>query len=128
MDVIKTWPGHLDFRTIRKIVDGPEFRYFFSLGRGCPKQRPAAIWFTHHGRIMGRFAIEEIVRNVGQLPQLKRLDGGISAWQFKPDVWIAMCRPPFVPLNERLFYGGFRGWRYFDLDAYRLTLDAKVRL
>jgi hypothetical protein len=139
MDIIKTWPSFLNFRTLRKIVDGPEFRYFFLLGRGCPRhvhkhatdsEKNGSLWFTHQGRIRGHFVIEHIVHyeKEGQLPPLKALDGSLSKWQFRPGSWIAMCRPPFVPLRERIFMAGFRGWHYFDLNSYRSTFDAKVRL
>ena len=104
--------------------------YFFTLGRGRP-QRPEPVtqlYFTHNGVILGFFVIQEIVQNKGQLPLLTTLDGDPSEWQIKPDRWVAVCVPPFMRLKPKVFHAGFRGWRYFDLDAYRGTLESKVRL
>lgn len=104
--------------------------YFFTLGRGRP-QRPdplTELFFTHCGIIIGSMAIEEIVQNKGQLPLLTTLDGDPSEWQIKPDRWVAVCRPPFNRLTDKIYHTGFRGWRYFDLQAYRDTLDSKVNL
>jgi hypothetical protein len=103
--------------------------YFFTLGRGRPKQStPTELYFTHKGHIIGHFTIAEIVQNAGQLPKLTNMDGDPSAWQIKGDAWVAVCKAPFHRLSERIYYGGFRGWRYFDLETYRGTMDAKVRL
>jgi hypothetical protein len=103
---------------------------FFTLGRGQPRRRPLpnALYFTHRGRIIGHFEITEIVQNAGQLPKLTTLDGKPSEWQIKADAWVAVCDPPFARMTERLYFAGFRGFRYFDLDAYRGTREAKVRL
>lgn len=78
--------------------------------------------------IIGHFDIQEIVQNRGQLPLLTTLDGNPSEWQIKPDRWVAVCQPPFYRLEEILFYSGFRGWRYFNLETYRDSLDSKVIL
>jgi hypothetical protein len=103
--------------------------YFFTLGRGRPKRAdPAHLYFTHKGIIVGHFEVAEIVQNSGQLPPLTNMDGDPSAWQIKPDAWVAVCRPPFHRLEEKLYHEGFRGWRYFDLAAYRGDLSSKVRL
>lgn len=102
--------------------------FYFSLGRGRPKQEPYFLWFTHHGRILGSFPIEQIVQNDGSLPKLRSLSGETSEWQFKPDVWVAICRPPMVRLEEKLYMAGFRGWRYFSLEEHRSTLDAKIKI
>jgi hypothetical protein len=84
-------------------------RYYFTLGRGRPKQsNPTQLYFTHSGRIIGYFDIEEIVQNVGQLPKLTTLDGDPSQWQIKGDAWVAVCRPPFCRLSERVYHEGFR--------------------
>jgi hypothetical protein len=104
--------------------------YFFTLGRGRPK-RPEPVtqlYFAHQGIILGHFEIAGIVQNCGQLPKLTTLDGGPSGWQIKPDRWVAVCRPPFHKSEETLYHGGFRGWRYFDIDDYRQSIEAKVRL
>ena len=103
--------------------------YYFTLGRGRPKRDVVdELYFTHRGRIIGYFAIAEIVQNAGQLPKLTTLDGEPSEWQIKADAWVAVCRPPFRRLSERLYHESFRGWHYFDLAAYRGTRDAKVRI
>jgi hypothetical protein len=103
--------------------------YYFTLGRGRPKHsNPTEIYFTHRGRILGYFEIAEIVQNVGQLPKLTTLDGDPSQWQIKGDAWVAVCRPPFHAMSERVYHEGFRGWRYFDLEKYRGTVEAKVHI
>jgi hypothetical protein len=103
--------------------------YYFTLGRGRPKQsNPTELYFTHQGIIMGHFQITEIVQNAGQLPKLTNMDGDPSKWQIPGDAWVAVCRPPSQRLKEKLYHEGFRGWRYFDLEAYRGTLGAKVRI
>jgi hypothetical protein len=110
-------------------VNKPTFCvYYFTLGRGRPRRPDAVteIFFTHRSRIIGHFEIEEIVRNEGQLPKLTTLDGGPSEWQIKPDAWVAVCRPPFHPLRSKVYHSGFRGWRYFDLKTYSVSIDAKV--
>lgn len=104
--------------------------YYFTLGRGRP-QRPDSVtqlYFTHQGRILGYFEIKEIVQNKGQLPLLTTLDGNPSEWQIKPDRWVAVCPAPFHRLEEQIFYTGFQGWRYFDLEAYSTRLESKVQL
>lgn len=104
-------------------------RFYFTLGRGRPKD-PCVykIYFTHRGRILGDFSIDEIVQNVGQLPKLRSLSDTESQWQIKGDRWVAICSPPFHRLEEKLYHEGFRGWHYFDLEAYRGTVGAKVRI
>jgi len=103
--------------------------YYFTLGRGAPKREGVdELYFTHRGRILGNFSIAEIVQNAGQLPQLTTLDGDPSEWQIKADAWVAVCRAPFHRLSERLYHEGFRGWRYFDIEAHRGSLGSKVRL
>jgi hypothetical protein len=119
--------------------------YFFTLGRGRPAKTKFCdaiefggvhnayigidqLWFTHRGQIIGHFAVIAIVQNVGQLPKLTTMDGEPSEWQIKPDRWLAICNPPFHRLEEKIFHEAFRGWRYFDLEAYRGTVGAKVRI
>jgi hypothetical protein len=124
-DILKTWPAFLDFN---RLALAKFDCYFFSIGRGKPKQAIERIWFTHRGLIRGSFAIEEIAQNAGQFGPLKRIDGGESDWQFKADIWVVICPPPYQPLDEKIFHEGFRGWRYFDLEKHRTTLDAKIQL
>jgi len=102
--------------------------FYFTLGRGHPSREISEIWFTHGGEILGCFTIAAVVRNEGQLPRLKRLDGEKSEWQIRPDHWVAACNPPFVPAPQKAYYSGFRGWRYFDWTEYLSTIDAKVPL
>jgi len=116
--------------------------YFFTLGRGRPsKTEPAGdylgcpawggiyqLYFSHRGILIGNFSVVCIVQNVGQLPLLTTLDGKPSEWQIKSDRWVAVCAPPFHRMKERLYHEGFRGWRYFDLEAYRGSTAAKCRI
>jgi hypothetical protein len=128
--ILKTLPTFFARGRIHEFLATPFSNFFFTLGRGRP-QRPdpvTEIYFTHNGVLLGHFDITEIVQNKGQLPLLTTLDGRPSEWQIKPDRWVAVCRPPFHPIKEKIFHSGFRGWRYFDLDAYRGSLDSKVRL
>ena len=121
-DIIKTWPSCVSARSTARIFSSnlPPFRvFYFTLGRGMPKQQIERLWFTYQGRIVGWFPVEEIIVNVGQIPALNRLDGGESEWQIKKDAKVAICTPPCVRLKERLFMDGFRGYRYFDLDEWR---------
>ena len=101
-------------------------RFFFTLRRGRPSKPIERIFFTHRSRIIGSFQIGEIVQNVGQLPKLRSVSDRASEWQIRPDMWVAVCTPSFEPLNQRVYYGGFRGWRYFCLETYRSQIDAKV--
>jgi hypothetical protein len=131
--ILKTLPVRFARGEMERFLgmDGKPFCvYFFTLGRGRP-QRPdpvTQIYFTHRSVILGHFEIAEIVQNKGQLPLLTTLDGAPSDWQIKPDRWVAVCRPPFHPLEAKTYHTGFRGWRYFDLQNYRGTLDSKVPL
>lgn len=126
-DIIKTWPGNQEPRKVLRIfcLRPPFTRYFFSLGRAKPKQPVEYIWFTYRGRVLGKVLVEELIQNDGSLPRLNRLEGGESGWQFKHDVWIAVCLPTMERLRQHIYHGGFRGWRYFDLEAYRATPAAR---
>lgn len=128
--ILKTLPTMFARGKIDEFLATPFSSFFFTLGRGRP-QRPdpvTEIYFTHNGVILGHFDITEIVQNKGQLPLLTTLGGDPSEWQIKPDRWVAVCKAPFHRLEEKVFHSGFRGWRYFDLQNYRGTLDSKVRL
>lgn len=72
--------------------------------------------------------IGRIVQNDGSLPKLRSLSDTESEWQIRGDHWVAVCPPPFRRLEDKVYHDGFRGWRYFDLEAYRTTIDARVRL
>jgi hypothetical protein len=137
--ILKTLPTRFARGQLERFL-GAFTAYYFSLGRGRPKTPPAQLWFTHSGILIGFFEIQEIVRNAGdlrdgakntgsmELPKLTTLDGGKSAWQIPPGNWVAVCRPPFCKLEDRVYHEGFRGWRYFDLESYRGTVGAKVRI
>ena len=129
-DIIKTWPAFISAKATARMFSPtvPPFHvYYFTLGRGMPKEKIDRLWFTYQGRIVGWFPVEEIIVNVGQIPTLNRLDGGESGWQMKKDAKVAICAPPCVRLKERVFMSGFRGWRYFDFEAYRGTVEARYR-
>ena len=130
-DIIKTWPANTNPRTVAEIFRSGESTfatYYFTLGRGKPRHPVDRLWFTWRSRILGSFAVSRIVINDGSLPKLHRLDGGDSEWQIKPDRWVAICDQDCIPLDERLYYSAFRGWRYFDIDTYRTTPDSRVRI
>jgi hypothetical protein len=127
-EILKTLPTFFARGKIRKFLRAEFSRFYFTLGRGKPQQAVTRLWFTHKGIIIGYFDVAEIVQNAGQLPKLTTLDGRPSAWQIKPDRWVAVCRPPFHHLRDFICHEGFRGWRYFDLAAHRGTMDAKIRL
>ncbi len=127
-DVIKSWPAKFDRAHVLNVFTHTWGRLWFSLGRGKPKSGPRRLYYTHQGQIIGHFDVEAVVINDGSLPKLRSITDKVSEWQFKPDVWIAVCPQPFHPLEEKLFHEGFRGWRYFDLESYRLTEDARWRL
>ena len=102
--------------------------FYFTLGRGRPTKPVDKLYYAHKGVLLGHFDVQRIARNDGSFPKLRSLSDEESEWQIKPDAWVALCRAPFHRLEEKLFHDSFRGWRYFDLDAYRGTLDAKVRI
>jgi hypothetical protein len=127
-DIIKTWPSFMPRAQVREVFTAGWGLFYFTLGRGKPKQEIERLWFTHKGRILGSFKINRIVQNDGTLPRLQRLDGGESEWQIKPDRWVAICLPPFARLKETVYHESFRGFRYFNLEQYRGTADARINL
>lgn len=149
--ILKTLPARFARGEILRFLgcDGKPCwtQYFFQLGRACPQRAKAIagswrvgsqlidgfrgveqIHFTHRGILLGHFDVQLIAQNAGQFPILTTMDGGASDWQLKPDRWVVVCAPPFHRLKDRIYHEAFRGWRYFDLDAYRGTREAKVRL
>jgi hypothetical protein len=135
--ILKTWPAFMPPKKVLQVFTHDWGNFYFTLGRGRPKQEPKQLWYTHRGRILGYFDVGHIVRNDGSLPKLRSLSDQESEWQIRGDAWVAICAPPFHPLSEynriqgrqeKLYHEGFRGWRYFDLEAYRITTGAKVRI
>jgi hypothetical protein len=128
-DIIKTWPAGTDPKSVAGIFSRiPRWaRYYFTLGRGKPKLAIDRLWWTYQGRIIGSFKVDCIVVNDGSLPLLRSLEGKESAWQIKPDAYVAICSEPCQRLKERIFMSGFRGWHYFNLAEYRVTPDSRLR-
>ena len=104
--------------------------FYFTLGKGKPGRAIEHLWFTHRGEILGRFAVREIVCNVGQLPKLRSLEDRESEWQIKRDRWVAICPSPFArtPGAETVYHDSFRGFRYFDFHAYSQTMEARIAI
>jgi hypothetical protein len=130
-EIIKTWPAAVPAPTVAQIFSEktpPFCKFYFTLGRGRPKQPIEKVWFTYRGRILGWFEVEALVVNDGSLPRLNRLDGGESEWQIKKDAYVLICNPPCHRCGDRVFHEPFRGWRYFNYAAYSSTMAAKVRL
>ena len=119
------------------------YLYFFTLGRGHPKQTIERLYFTFQGFVIGWFDVEDIVANLGKWADF--VDGAIKidkatgvrelatndhlrrayTWRPKPGVWMVLCPPPFHSIEEQLYYSGFQGFRYFDLDSYRKMPESK---
>jgi hypothetical protein len=126
--ILKTWPAFMPPKRVREAFTHDWGRFYFVIGRGKPKRAIDRLFFTHRGVILGHFEIAEIVQNAGQLPRLRSISGETSEWQIRGDSWVAICDPPFHFLQERVCHSGFRGFRYFDLQAYRRTWESKVRI
>lgn len=127
--ILKTWPAFMPPEKVLRVFSHDWPIFYFTLGRGKPQQPVDQIYHTHRGRILGYFTIAEIVRNMGDnLPALRSISDKRSEWQIKLMNWVAVCPPPFHPLKEKLYHEGFRGWRYFDLQSYRNTIDAKIKI
>ena len=104
--------------------------YVFQLGRGEPQRKPVArLWFVFRGRLYGHFQIARIERNVGQFADLVTLykrEDLAKEWHLRDDNWVAVCKPPFQFFKgKHVYYSGFQGWRYFALEQYRTTNDAR---
>lgn len=127
-DIIKTWPAFMERRKVKKIFNSPVAMFYFTLGLGKPQRAIENLWFTHRGELLGRFAVREIVCNVGQLPKLRSLENRESEWQIKPDRWVAICPGPFAktPSPEPIYYDSFRGFRYFDFHKWCENIESRV--
>lgn len=125
--------------------------YAFQLGRGKPKRQPVTrLWFAYQGKLYGSFKVDRIEQNAGQWEEhLKEfMEAGYS---FRHDNWLAVCVPPFEFFGEGvsrrpdgahgkgreaapeaatqdIYYTGFQGWRYFDLESYRRMPEANFSL
>lgn len=127
-DILKTWPAVMDRRRVLAAFTHDWGEFYFTLGRGKPSKPVERLWFTHHGQILGYFSVNRIIRNDGtNIPELRSISGEKSAWQIKPDAWVAICRPPFVELDDKVYHDGFRGWRWFNLEEYSAAPESKVR-
>jgi hypothetical protein len=128
-EIIKTWPASFTPKHVLTVFTHDWGNFYFTLGRGKPSQEISRLWYTHRGRILGSFKIDRLVIQDGSLPRLQSITGEFSEWQIKRDNWVAICPAgTFTRLKEKLYYSGFRGWRYFDLDEYRGTLESRVQL
>jgi hypothetical protein len=128
-DILKTWPAFMPPRRVLEVFSGKEAKfafYYFKLGRGKPKQTIEHVWFVYRGRIMGKFKVESVECNVGQIPTLRRMDGDPGAFQIPRDAWVAICKGPFIRLKERVYHDSFRGFRYFDFEEWRMNMEALI--
>src|SRR5205807_3050368 len=132
------WPAFMERRKVMSIFTHSWGNFYFSLGRGRPKQEIEHVWYTHQGSILGKFTIAEIVFNENELtlPRLRSLSNRESQWQFRPGIYVMVCAGPFVPLSEvpgvedggEVFHDSFRGWRYFNFDEYRNSPEAFINI
>jgi hypothetical protein len=129
-DIIKTWPAFMDRRKVMAIFRSKWAMFYFTLGKGKPAQAIEHLWFTHQGEILGRFKVQEIVCNVGQLPKLRSLENRESEWQIKRDRYVAVCPGPFAPTPspDPVYFDSFRGFRYFDFHAYAGTPESRIAI
>jgi len=128
-DAIKTIEGWRDPRRVREYLrEGPDHsgRFLFNVGNGCPQRKVARLFFVFHGRILGWFAVAGIEKRTAELSL--EYARQYSPPYFKAAKFLFICARPFHFIRERVFYEGFRGWRYFDFETYRNSLDAKVRI
>lgn len=115
-------------RRVLEVFNADFGNFYFTLGRGKPQQSVERLFFTHRGRILGCFRVIELRLNDGaNIPSLQSLSGETSEWQIKPGSWVAICDGPIERVPEKLYYDSFRGWRYFDLEEYRGSADARRR-
>lgn len=129
-DILKTWPAFMPRRKVLAIFRSQFALFYFVLGKGKPQRPIEHLWFTHQGEILGRFAVREIVCNVGQLPKLRSLEDRESEWQIKRDRYVAICPGPFAPTPspEPVYHDSFRGFRYFDFHEYSQTIESRIAL
>src|SRR5271167_247223 len=86
--IIKTWPASFTRKHVLEVFNHDWCKFYFTLGRGKPKQEPQELWYTHRGQILGHFVIGSIIRNLGtNIPPLKSITGETSAWQIALMNW-----------------------------------------
>ena len=128
-DILKTWPAQFPPSRVLEVFMHDWGEFYFTIGRGKPKETIGRLWYTHRGRILGSFKVDRIVQNDGSLPRLRSITGETSEWQIKRDHWVCVCPSgTFVRLKEKLYYSGFRGFRYFSLESWRKNPESKVQL
>lgn len=59
-DIIKTWPAFMDRKLVVRIFKREWAEYYFTIGKGKPKQELRRIYFTHKGEIIGYFVVRPI--------------------------------------------------------------------
>ena len=127
-DILKTWPAFMPRRKVLAIFRSKFALFYFVLGKGKPQRPIEHLWFTHQGEIVGRFRVQEIVCNVGQLPKLRSLKIARANGNIKRDRYVAICPGPFAPTAgfkasaEPVYHDSFRGFRYFDFTEYCQTI------
>jgi hypothetical protein len=91
-EIVKTWPTGVPAKPVAHIFSNNNnlSTFYFTLGRGKPKEDITRLWYTYHGRILGSFGVIEIAQNDGantpKLYKLSSLKNGkpeVSDWQIK---------------------------------------------
>ena len=127
-DIIKTWPANMPASDV-SLMFGEESlfsEYYFAIGRGKPKQPIERVWYTYQGRIIGSWKVDRMVVNDGSFPRLSSISGG--EWTIKHDAYVLICGSGCERPRQRLYMSGFRGWRYFDFEAYSHSAESRLRI
>jgi hypothetical protein len=128
-DIIKTWPASMHPRRVLEVFTHDWGSFYFTLGRGKPQKELERLWFTHRGRILGSFQVDQLIQNnETNIPKLASISGEESEWQIKPDRYVVICDHKFVRLKEKLYYQPFRGWHYFSLESWRGNEESKINV
>jgi hypothetical protein len=127
-EIIRTWPASDKPQAAAQLFHiEPGGLFYFTLGRGKPKQEIEKLWFTYCGRIIGYFRVLKIVTDDEVPDDLHFISEPKKHWAPRKHRWVAVCKSGCVRAPVRVFMGGFRGWRYFDFEAYRGTPEARCR-